>query len=98
MCKRNIGVAQELGRSCHLHINYRDGVAVDSKKAGVMEDGSVSYPDSGSPQGGVVSPILSNVFLHYVLDVWFEEEVKPATWRPCFSDSLRRRFRDRVLL
>jgi len=46
-------------------------------KAGVMEDGSISYPDSGSPQGGVVSPILSNIFLHYVLDRWFEEEVKP---------------------
>ena len=40
-------------------------------KAGVMEDGSVSYPDAGSPQGGVISPLLANVFLHYVLDVWF---------------------------
>lgn len=46
-------------------------------KAGVAEDGGVSYPDAGSPQGGVISPLLSNVFLHYVLDVWFEEEVKP---------------------
>lgn len=46
-------------------------------KAGVMEDGSVSYPDSGSPQGGVVSPLLSNVFLHYVLDLWFVRDVKP---------------------
>jgi len=46
-------------------------------KAGVMEDGNVSYPDSGSPQGGVISPLLSNLFLHYVLDVWFEEVVKP---------------------
>ena len=46
-------------------------------KAGVMEDGSVSYPDAGTPQGGVVSPLLANVFLHYVLDLWFEQEVKP---------------------
>jgi hypothetical protein len=43
-----------------------------------MEDGSVSYPDAGTPQGGVVSPLLSNVFLHYVLDLWFEQEVKPC--------------------
>ncbi len=42
-----------------------------------MEDGNVSYPESGSPQGGVISPLISNVFLHYVLDVWFEQEVKP---------------------
>lgn len=40
-------------------------------KAGVTEDGRVSYPDSSSPQGGVVSPLLSNIFLHYVLDLWF---------------------------
>ena len=45
--------------------------------AGVMENGSVSYPDSGSPQGGVISPMLSNIYLHYVLDGWFEREVKP---------------------
>ena len=47
-------------------------------KAGVMEDGCVSYPDSGLPQGGVISPIISNVFLHYVLDLWFAYDVKPA--------------------
>lgn len=45
--------------------------------AGVMEDGSVSYPESGSPQGGVISPLLANVYLHYVLDVWFKQQVQP---------------------
>ena len=45
--------------------------------AGVMEDGSISYPESGSPQGGVISPLLANVYLHYVLDSWFRKEVQP---------------------
>jgi group II intron reverse transcriptase/maturase len=45
--------------------------------AGVMESGEVSHPDRGTPQGGVVSPLLSNLYLHEVLDVWFEREVKP---------------------
>ncbi|RMH34281.1 MAG: group II intron reverse transcriptase/maturase [Nitrospirae bacterium] len=46
-------------------------------KAGVMEDGNVHYPECGSPQGGCISPMLANVYLHYVLDTWFEETVKP---------------------
>lgn len=45
--------------------------------AGVMEDGEIHYPSAGTPQGGVVSPILANLFLHEVLDLWFEREVKP---------------------
>lgn len=46
-------------------------------KAGVMEDGCITHPETGSPQGGVISPLISNVYLHEVLDVWFEQEVKP---------------------
>jgi group II intron reverse transcriptase/maturase len=44
--------------------------------AGVMENGVVARTEEGSPQGGPISPILANVYLHYVLDVWFERQVK----------------------
>jgi group II intron reverse transcriptase/maturase len=46
-------------------------------KAGVLEAGELRYTDAGTPQGGVISPLLANVYLHEVLDVWFEAEVKP---------------------
>lgn len=45
--------------------------------AGVLEDGSLTTPEAGTPQGGVISPLLANIYLHYVLDEWFEQEVKP---------------------
>jgi len=45
--------------------------------AGVLEDGSLSKPDSGTPQGGIISPMLANIFLHAVLDEWVERDVKP---------------------
>jgi group II intron reverse transcriptase/maturase len=47
-------------------------------KAGVWEKGNVSYPEEGTPQGGVISPLLSNIYLHEVLDKWFVESVQPA--------------------
>jgi RNA-directed DNA polymerase len=46
-------------------------------KAGVLENGLLRHATEGSPQGGVISPCLSNIFLHHVLDEWFENEVKP---------------------
>ena len=64
-----------------LKRRVRDGVLLRLigkwLNAGVLEDGCVTHPEAGSPQGGVVSPMLSNVFLHYVLDEWFEREVQP---------------------
>jgi group II intron reverse transcriptase/maturase len=45
--------------------------------AGVMEDGAIEYPESGTPQGGVISPILANIYLHEVLDAWFVQQVAP---------------------
>jgi group II intron reverse transcriptase/maturase len=64
-----------------LSRRVRDGVILRLigkwLNAGVMESGCVTHPDSGSPQGGVISPILSNAYLHEVLDTWFEGAVQP---------------------
>jgi retron-type reverse transcriptase len=64
-----------------LQKRVRDGVLLRLigkwLKAGVLEEGIHTTPQAGTPQGGVISPLLANIYLHYVLDVWFEEEVKP---------------------
>ncbi len=64
-----------------LQQRVRDGVLLRLigkwLNAGVLENGSYSRPDAGSPQGGVISPALSNIYLHEVLDTWFERDVKP---------------------
>ena len=64
-----------------LDKRVRDGVIrrmIDKwLRAGVLEEGSVHYPKNGTPQGGVISPLLANIYLHEVVDRWFEEEVKP---------------------
>jgi hypothetical protein len=46
-------------------------------RAGVMEDGVLYHPETGVVQGGVISPVLANIFLHHVLDEWFEQVVQP---------------------
>jgi group II intron reverse transcriptase/maturase len=64
-----------------LRRRVRDGVLLRLigkwLNAGVLESGAVSYPEAGTPQGGVISPLLANIYLHEVLDVWFEKVVKP---------------------
>lgn len=64
-----------------LDTRVRDGVIRRTigkwLNAGVLRDGMLSHPEHGTPQGGVISPLLANVYLHFVLDLWFEREVRP---------------------
>lgn len=64
-----------------LERRVRDGVILRLigkwLNAGVLEAGVLTTPEHGTPQGGVISPLLANLFLHYVLDEWFTKEVRP---------------------
>lgn len=64
-----------------LQQRVRDGVVLRLigkwLQAGVLEEGKILHPESGTPQGGVISPLLANVYLHEVLDSWFETDVRP---------------------
>ena len=63
-------------------------------KAGVWEKGKVSHPEKGTPQGGVISPLISNVYLHEVLDKWFAGAVQPA----CRGRTFMVRFADDFIM
>ncbi len=58
--------------------------------AGAMKDGVVIHTEAGTPQGGPISPVLSNVYLHFLLDLWFEKKIKPA----CRGEAYLVRFAD----
>jgi RNA-directed DNA polymerase len=64
-----------------LDLKIKDGVIrkmIDKwLKAGILENGQVMYPTEDTPQGGSISPLISNVFLHYLLDAWFKEQIQP---------------------
>ena len=64
-----------------LNRRVKDGVIrkmIDKwLKAGILEDGELRHPKEGTPQGGIISPLLSNIYLHYVLDEWFSEMIQP---------------------
>lgn len=62
--------------------------------AGVLDQGTLHYPEAGTPQGGPASSLLSNLYLHYVLDVWFAQEVIPRLRGPAFMT----RFADDVVI
>ncbi len=70
-----------------LDLRIKDGVVrrmLDKwLKAGVLEEGVLQRTGQGTPQGGVISPLLANLYLHHVLDAWFEREAKPRLQERC---------------
>jgi len=101
-------------QGCFDHINHRWLLKmleerIDDKpfvhliakwlKAGILStDGKVLHPVTGTPQGGIVSPILANIYLHYVLDLWFEKKVKPNCRGEAYLWGTSRKGKDMIKL
>jgi RNA-directed DNA polymerase len=82
-----------LMRMLELRINDQRFLHLIRKwlKAGILEeDGQIIYPITGTPQGGVISAVLANIYLHYALDLWLERVVKPQ----CEGDVMLMRYAD----
>ena len=75
---------QRIGDERVLRLLYR------MLKAGIMEDGLVQATEVGTPPGSILSPLLSNVYLHYVLDIWFQRRIR----RHCRGEAYLYRFAD----
>jgi len=91
VCQRRAGVADHSGSFNGSQRN--SGVRIKdpsllllirrSLKPGYIDAGEFVFTTEGTPQGGSFSPILSNIFLHYVLDLWFEKKIKPRVKGAC---------------
>jgi group II intron reverse transcriptase/maturase len=72
-----------------IKLRVQDGVIIRLigkwMNAGVMEEAGIKYPEAGTPQGGVISPLLSNIFLHEVMDKWMHETVFPQLREKAFE-------------
>ena len=71
-------------RNCHMAVREIIEIIQRFLKAGVMENGKYLDSEKGTPQGNGASPVLANIYLHYVLDLWFEKRVKNRTKGQCY--------------
>ena len=88
----DVDLKNYFGTICHdklielLRLRIKDEVflryIVRMLKAGILSNGEFKMTDEGSPQGNVASPILTNIFAHYVIDCWFEDIVKKHVTKP----------------